>query len=380
MGDPTLENVLVLGTVEMLGEKFDAQFGELAEAANFDDDAVKTWLGLSKDINTLLNYELEDASGTNKFILYLADGDELEESLADANTYLMFIKDVTNNKHTKFLLKQAKDSSNKTLSEIANDLSAAGTVTKSLLEYNAISEEMDELREEIGTNQVMSEAEKREANAKIDELERDKQRFLVTMTAITVMTTTLAAASAPFMISVLVAGYSSIAPYFWEHRVGMIKGCDPIDGAFAGDHGIPLTQEHVRENWSRICSNSGKYYLAEDIVSLSFYNNDNSSPIDVSLCLHGHDVSFRLDVGENTHLHLCDCQYTEDQGTVSGGNANGISVDENATLDINSGIIGSVSNYGGTVTISRGALMGKFENRSEGTLNISGGIHSRIIR
>lgn len=401
--DSTLENVLVSGTIDMLGEKFDAEFGELADALNFDDSAVKTWLGLIKDVDTLFNYELEDASGANKFIMYLADGDDLEAGLRDTNTYLVFIKDVTNNKYTKLLLKQAADSGNKTLSEIAGNLSAAGTVTKTLLEYNAISEEMDNLREEIRTNQEMTEAQKKEADAEIDKLERDKQKFLVAMTAVTVMTTSLVAtASAPLMISAIIAGYSAIAPYFWEHRIGLIKGCDPIEDVFSNEHGdvwIQLNSDYLYSDYwnpfieGYIISKSGYYYLSQlaspQIIYIGISDDAESviDPIDVTICLHGY--SGFISVYNGSTIHICDCKYREDENgnVVAGGTLSGVDIADKGQLIVDRvNIIGTypIRSYGGEVVFNSGSVTsngyrGAIFSQNRGNITINGGtIHGGV--
>ena len=214
--DGTVTAQIVLGDMfsEMSGVYFDAAVSEFTAGTGVNQSELNKWLDVYQDLSRLSEYDLESADG-KKFTLYLGDG----QDFGDADTYLVLVKDVTSNKYTKMLLSKAAGMAG--LGDISNTLASANLVTKTLLEYNAISKDTAALREEIEAHPTMSIDEKAEANAKIDALERDKQMFLIGMTAITTIT---AVAGAPLMISALVAGYSSIAPYFWEHRIGLIRG------------------------------------------------------------------------------------------------------------------------------------------------------------
>lgn len=232
---------------------------------------------------------------------------------------------------------------------------------------------MDDLREEIRTNQEMTEAQKEQANAEIDKLERDKQKFLVAMTAVTVMTTSLVAtASAPLMISAILAGYSAIAPYFWEHRIGLIKGCDPIENVFSDENEhngnwIQLDSDYLyydqfwRIDYYKI-SQSGYYYLSAPKTPLIYIGigDDAESvidPIDVTICLHGYSGS--ISVYNGSTIHIRDCKYKEDENgdVVGGGTLSGVEMADRGQLIIDRvNVSGSIRSYGSEVIINGGTI------------------------
>src|SRR5699024_8065484 len=84
----------------------------------------------------------------------------------------------------------------------------------------------------------------------------------------------------PMMITALLAGYSSVAGYFWEHRIGMIQGCEPVENAFSDTVGhagwTALTEAYLDQNDLQ----SGNYYLAEDISSFALIKS--TAPIDAT--------------------------------------------------------------------------------------------------
>lgn len=213
--DGTVTAEIVLGDTfgTMANVYFDAAVSEFTVGAGVDQSELNKWLGVYQNLSQLSSYDLEDADG-KQFTLYLGDG----KDFSDPDTYLMLVKDATSNKYTKMLLNKGADKAG--LGDISDSLASANVVTKKLLEYNAISKDTVALREEIEAHPTMTAQEKAEANAKIDALDRDKKLFLIGMTAISILNP----AGASLMLSALAAGYTSMADYFWEKRVGMILG------------------------------------------------------------------------------------------------------------------------------------------------------------
>lgn len=214
--DGTVTAQIVLGDLfgAMSDVYFDAAVSEFVAGAGIDQNELNKWLGVYQNLSQLSTYDLESADG-KQFTLYLGDG----KDFGDADTYLVMVKDATSNKYTKTLLKKAADKAG--LGDISEALSSANVVTKKLLEYNAISKETAALREEIEAHPTMTAQEKSEANSNLDALDQDKKLLLIGMTAVSLL---LDPVGTPLMISALVAGYSSIADYFWDYRVGLIQG------------------------------------------------------------------------------------------------------------------------------------------------------------
>lgn len=359
---------IVLGNTfgSMADVYFDAAVSEFTAGAGIDQGELDKWLGVYQNLSKLSSYDLESADG-KQFTLYLGDG----KDFGDSDTYLVMVKDATSNKYTKTILQKAANKAG--LGDISDSLAAANVATKKLLEYSAISKETSSLREEIEAHPTMTAQEKAEASAKIDALDRDKKLFLIGMTAISLLT---APAGAPLMISALAAGYSSMADYFWEHRVGLIKGCEPIDNAFSDEssHGTPITKEYLKENNYCILA-SGMYYLAEDISLIII-----PEQLDVTLCLHGHNIEYDVSNSSGSSLTLHDCKYVEGSDGVTSGGIIGVTLGgdyytvanrSDGTLKIRNCIVnGPLYNYGNAAIAS-----GTFSViRNEGEMSITGGI------
>lgn len=370
--DGTVTAEIVLGDTfgATAGVYFDAAASEFTAGAGIDQSELNKWLGVYQNLSQLSSYDLEDADG-KQFTLYLGDG----KDFSDPDTYLMLVKDTTSNKYTKILLSKAADKAG--LGDISDSLASANVVTKKLLEYNAISKDTAALREEIEAHPTMTAQEKAEANAKIDALDRDKRLFLIGMTAVSLLNP----AGASLMLSALVVGYSSIADYFWDYRVGLIQGCKPINGAFSDDYihegGLtPLRSEDLDTRWGAVnngawvLKNSGKYYLPEPIYASNLYfhigDSDGANPaVDVTICMHGNRLS-EMKVVNGSILHICDCKEVE--------NNNSISVRDKSKLVVDSGVLGNISSHGGSeVTINDGKIINLLMNFDDGKITINGG-------
>lgn len=358
-GTITAEIVLNDTLSAMSDVYFDAAVSEFEAGAGIDQSELNKWLGVYNKLEKLSSFDLDGANG-KKFTLYLGDG----KDFGDADTYLVMVKDVTSNKYTKTLLKKAAGKLG--LGDISDALSSANIVTKKLLEYNAISKDTAALRAEIEAHPTMTQQEKTEANEKITTLDHDKKLFLIGMTTVSMMMT--AAGGAPLMITALMAGYSSAAGYFWDRRVGMIKGCEPIENTFSesSDHGIgwvALTDDDLvydqdqRINIIRITKN-GQYFLASSLGSaiIEIGERDSDSPLDVTICLHGQHGHIELR-SSNSTLKVCDCKYHENtDGTFSGGTG-GVSLNEGCNFILESGQITSdIRSNAGEVLINGGVL------------------------
>ena len=379
--DGTVTAEIVLGDLfgAMSDVYFDAAVSEFMAGAGIDQGELNKWLGVYQNLSQLSSYDLESADGKN-FTLYLGDGNDF----GDSDTYLMLVKDATSNKYTKMLLSKAADKVG--LGDIADTLSAANLASKVLLDYSAISKDTAALREEVNAHPTMTSQEKAEANAKITALDHDKKLLMMGMTAIPFF---LNPVGAPLMISALIAGYSSIADYFWDYRIGMIQGCKPIENVFSEDNDhsgwTALTNEYLEERQYCI-TKSGNYYLAEDIFVLSFGDTDNSNvPMDATVCLHGHSIG-GVTVNSGATLHVCDCKYVEhEDGTTSGGIVNGsISVNDGGKIIIDhiiqtgSGGWAKIRNDGGEVIINGGFFSSNATygiiTQNQGIVTVNGGI------
>ncbi len=398
--DGNVTGRVVLGSMfgAMAGEAVDVGISSLLDDANIDQNELDLWLGVYKDLDNLPSWEVEGAAGA-KFMLYLSSID-----LSSAEGALILVRDVTSNRYTKVLLKSAGEK----LADVAAAFEQANLVSKSLLEYNAIHKDADALREEVAAS-VMTQEQKAEANRKIDDLERDRKLFLLGMTCVPLLLT-VAGVGTPLVISALTAGYTAIADYFWQNRIGMIQGCDPINGVFSADddHGIKL----AGEKYGYTITQSGKYYCTENDRGISIGNADGSgSPINVTLCLHGANVT-AIRMNNSSTLHICDCKFTENSdGSFAGGQITGdiycgegtviieegtvrhsIELESNGTLIINGGYFhnsGDISNSlddvindGGQVTINGGTLEGSgryaVDNRNGGITRITGGTAASV--
>ncbi len=291
----------------------------------YDRYDLDQWLGVYQDLENMISYDLEGAQG-NPYVMYLEDKD-----LSGTDSWVVIVHDVTGNRYTKLLLKQTAGAMN--LGDISDGLVQANTVSGMLLKYSGISDEMDLLREAVTADVAMSTEEQLQAMERIDSLERDKKTFTLAASVLpmlvgAVVTTGGAALSAApaVLFSALLGGLTSSSEYFWEHRIGMIRGCDPVDVAFVGSSihaggGVPLTRaylDELRDNGERL--KSGSYYLEEDIsfITLGRAANQND-PVDITLCLCGHTID-EIHVNVDCSAEIHDCRYWEDQeGAVHGG-------------------------------------------------------------
>lgn len=381
-------------TVDVFDEKTD---GNLAD-----------WLGVYKDLDQLTKYFLDDKSG--QYYLYL--------DYSNASTYAMILRDVSKSTYVKILLEEAGDHSG-TIEELAHRLEDINTVSSLLYESLTIPKSADELHNQVAVRPDLSGPEKEELNKRIDAYERDRLLFALCVTALPAVVVasggTMAGVALGFNALLKILDASS--DFFWDYRVGMMTGCEPIETDFTSDaHGTPLTRELYESMGHRI-TKSGTYYLVDDMGIYVDVAN-------VTICTHGYNCTIEIRNGGS--LNLFDCTYEEDmdgnmvslseethitnaggliniqggrvfletsqmgrcivnRGTIDkiiteGGGSieilggtvvNGVD-NNNGSLLVSDGRVGKIYNKSGIVTITGGTIT-QVRNNNDGTLNISGG-------
>ena len=177
------------------------------------DSNLNEWLGDYKDLDKLASYIIP-GKDDKQYILYL--------DYSDPATYAMIVKDVSGNKYTKMLL-EAGAGSSKTLAQIVDNLSTINTVSKLVYDYYSIEKESDNLREQVEQNTHMTLEQKKEANEKIDALDKDKKAFSVITILLPIAVGAGVTMGGPAIIfSALLGSIVASADYFWDWRVGMI--------------------------------------------------------------------------------------------------------------------------------------------------------------
>jgi len=307
-----------------------------------------------------------------KYYLYLDD--------TRLQTYVtMVVRDVSGSKYTKLILKDAGKYFDSWV-EVADNLETvinpiSGIVYDSLV----IQESTDSLRKQIAANSAISESQKSQLNAEVDAYENDRVWFtLLTSVLPTVVTATGGTMTGPAIVfTALLGAINAAADTFWDYRVGMILGCDPLDTSFssAGSCGTPLTKDYLLNN---DITQSGTYYLPEGAIGFDIGENDKP-PVDVTLCLHGQDVN-SISVAKGSTLHLCDCTYLENaDGSVTGGYASSAHIRTGGKLILNNAIIGNninrrpLSSNGGELIISGGTITGSITDEGGSRITVESG-------
>ena len=365
--DGSVSAQVVLGSYfSGIGETFvDASIKELTTSASIDSDEVRQWIDV---YGTISSYALKGEDGKD-YMLYFTDKD-----WTDVNSYIMLVHDISGNKYIKMALKGTG------LKEIAGKISQANKLAGAYLDYVSIGKEMDSLREEIEANPVMTSSQKAEANQKINALENDKKLFMMGITFIPMFLGTAGVAT-PLMISALLAGYSSIADYFWDYRVGMIQGCEPIVGSFSEENEHPgwvaITKEYLSKN-NNMIQEDGNYFLAEESLP-GFKIAPNTH---IKICLHERKVG-SINIGSRASLHIVDCKYKEygDNTVVGGIIGRGITIEDQGELIFDGGIL--KNEYSFTIaadgqrtkiTINGGTVIGGIQDSGgHGKITINGG-------
>lgn len=343
---------------------FDVMVDVFDEASG---DDLNEWLGYYHDLENMQKRILEGG----EYYLYLDD--------ARLSTYVtMVIRDVSGSRYTKLVLEEAGEHFT-SLKEVTENLEGIGFISGLVYDSLAIQEDADKLREEIAANPSILESTRAELNAKVDAYENDRVYF----TLLTSVLPAVVAATGGTMVgpaiafNALVGVINAAAGTFWDYRIGMIRGCEPLDTSFTGvgGCGVPLTRDFL-SNYD--ISKSGNYCLPEGASKVNVGIVDGES-VDVTLCLHGKNVG-SINVTGGSTLHLCDCMYSKNMdGTVSGGQVNGISIINNSGVTISSGTVGGynlrncLSSSGGNVIITGGTINGSIVATDSSRITVENG-------
>lgn len=307
------------------------------------DGDLNEWLGYYHDLESMQKRILEEG----KYYLYLDD--------TDPETYIaMVVRDVSGSRYTKLILNEAGEYVD-SLVKVAEDLSNVNLISGILYDYLDIKASTDSLREEIAADPTISSSQKSQLNAEVDDYENDRWSFALLTSVLPVV---VAAAGGTMVgptivFNALLSAIGATAGTFWDYRIGMLRGCEPVDVNFVGGaHGIPLTYEYLRENRNRI-TDSGTYYLTGAFYedgwgsTIKIGDSDSDTPVNVTLCLHGHSDSVILASSSST-LKICDCTYREhEDGTVTGGRINISGYESDQTIIMESGTASQIKLFGG---------------------------------
>lgn len=363
-------------------------------------DINQTVLDLSVDV-----FDAETGANLNEFlgqyqeleqmVQYAVDGGGYEVYLdyTDPSAYALILKDVSQNKWVKMVLKEGGDAY-RTLAETAIFLDDVGTISSFAYEYLSIQESAAELREEIDQSAWLDEENKEDLLNQVDAYENDRHLFQLSMAVLPVVAVaTVGSGPIGMAFNALLGVLGASAGFFWEHRVGMISGGVADEASFTNDaHGIPIRYSNEAD-----ITESGTYYVHEDFYStIIIYEG-----INVTLCIHGGRCTVQNNGGT---LILMDCQNVQNEWassssqsrvTIYGGRTvieeghfavdvhggtlvvNGGQVEvnrarEGSTVEIYDGTFDRVYNDGGNVTFYDG-FANLVENES-GNMDIRGGI------
>lgn len=287
-------NVMLSGLEGFTDEYLSAVISE----SNGIDDAASEVKGWLEDLDSLVHFEFKSAEGNTDYIAYLG------YPAVESQNCALIVKEVSGNKFTTMVIKKATGD----LDAVADQLSAINTISSLYSDYYKISAESAELKEEIAASSTMSEQEKADANQKVNDLDNDKKLFSLFTTVLPLVAGT-AAGPAGLLFSALLGSITATSDYFWDYRVGLIKGCDPIENIF--------TESNDHPGWTELSSGtiseSGNYYLTSD---RGIQISENAK---VTLCLHGRNVR-GITMQAGATLCIRDCKYEEHaDGSVAGG-------------------------------------------------------------
>lgn len=338
------------------GETADVVFDAFIEEAPFLDEAggaLDAWLDGINVVESLTSYVVQTEDG--RYRLYFGEPSDL-----NAGQGLVLVKDLTNGGFTKLVIKELPD--NQSMATLADYISTAGYVSKLVVNYNSITEDMDTLREEIESSN-MPEAQKAAALDQAKDLERDRTFFLAATTILPLLATA-AGGPAGTVFSVLLTAMTASSEYFWQYRVGLIKGSTPAT-LFHSEHAgrVPLgapRPSDVGGYYSFSDSSEsgdylpGYYYIADE-SHMPFYIPQNTS---VTVCAHGSNRGFNLLSGAT--LDIEDCKFVEHaDGTIEGGKL-GLGMNTDSKLIVDnihiSGIAGTSTCTSADITIDGGIV------------------------
>ena len=318
---------------------------------------LNEWLGVYQELELMTKYTLDGG----KYVLYL--------DYSDPSTYAMILRDVSGSKYVKTLLKEAGEYSDnlRTLSEKLGKINSVSSLTYQFL---TIQDNADQLREQVSGRTDLTGEEKGQLRESIDAFESDQMLFTLTMTVLPAVVTAVSGGTMAGPVPIfnaLVGALNASADYFWDHRMGMYDGCDPLETNFiSGAHGIQLTNSELRKiNYT--LAKGGTYYLTESVSSAIRIDGAN-----VTICKHGFGCKLINDGGS---LEVCDCTYEEDlDGNMIGQSLYATVTNNGGTVQIDGGLFAPsasddvIQNNGGTVIINAGMFKGADTDRTSGTV------------
>lgn len=312
------------------------------------DSNLSGWLGYYEDLEKLQTTMLEGG----RYSLYT-------DSLLD--TGAIIIRDVagSGSKYIKLILKETGAEHRYTLSEVAEKLGYTSRLAGLVYNLRDIEKGADDLRNEIAASSVLSKEQREQLYSEVDTYKNNRQLFTLIMTVVPVVVAATGGTMAgpAIVFNALLGAINAAAGTFWDYRIGMLSGCEPVDADFTSagaGHGIPLTEDFMWDNDHTI-TQSGSYYLTESTV---IYIGTNEKAVDVTLCLHGHNAS-GISVSNGSVLRLSDCTYLENMdGSVTGGEVtSSVRIGAESKLLFSGGIIRQgVTSNGGEVFITGGTI------------------------
>lgn len=217
-------------------------------AISFIDEATGTeledWQEAFEAAKTLYEYVFDRENEEGKYLLAMDATD-----FRGVTTIAMFVKDGSS--ILKFTLSGLDTVETNNLSVIVDKIEGVNTVSKLLYKYLDVHDKAEDLRKQIDANSSLSASQKEDAYKKVTEYENDRKIFTIVTT---ILPTAIAiASSVPWAFaSMTVPGIiftgmletmKVTSDYFWEHRVGMLPGNEPLDPNFfvSGTCGEHLT-------------------------------------------------------------------------------------------------------------------------------------------
>ena len=324
------------------------------------------WLGAYEDFKNAKKYALDGG----KYFLY-AD-------YSDPATYAMFVHDVSGNKYIKLIVDDIGNTFD-SMSEISEKVSQVNVISGLIYDYFDIKSSANSLKNEIVANPNISTSQKLQLNAEVDNYETDRRAFALLSTILSVVVPAAVGTMAgpAIIFNALWGAINAASGTFWDYRVGMIQGCEPIDTNFvSGACGVPLTKDYLIDH---DITQSGQYYLPEGAIGIVI-GADDEPPVDVTLCLHGQKVLASITVADGSTLHLCDCEYSENtDGSVTGGQVPNVHIGNGSNLIFEGGIIGNgiygnrLYCNGGNVVIIGGTVTDSVTGTDSSKITVEGG-------
>lgn len=310
---------------------------DTANGTNLDD-----FLGQYKELDKMTKYVVGDGN----YSIYF--------DYSDSSAYAAIVKDASGNKWIKMIL---NSSNSEKLNEVADKLGNVNKISSLAYNYLSVSEGADKLREEVGNRSNISDNEREELNKKIDDYEKDRQMFNLTMAVIpAVVAASGGTMAGPALVFSAILGVLNAASgTFWDYRIGMITGGETSsDVTFANDaHGIKLTHYDLDVN-NKTITQSGVYYLPFSHETFNIGTPEGGGSLDVTLCLHGESCEI---INNGASLHITSCVPGKSDDYYGGAFAQG-------HVDI--------YNNGGNITIEDGHF--KIKSSEDGDITINGGI------